>query len=300
MLSDIGLSAGFGFIGDGDEFYFAKGKEIGIYRTADHSPRLRFRAAPDLAALDCSALSADGRLVAAASGSTGIGVWKISDGKPSGAVISLKERVRGLVFHPDQRHLLARLDNEVRIFDLKAGQEDAPSLRLLGLKSAAFSADGRLLLTTVQGQARLWDWHTARPVIDPLKVSFDAALSSDGQELLRDQYSICQVMPLPPETAAPQWLSELVECVYLQRLREDGISESVPTAAWFDLRKRLSALPPGDRWNELGRWFAADPWDQPLSPGGSISTKEFLQKQLPELQTIMQQAAGAAGGAAAK
>lgn len=140
------------------------------------------------------------------------------------------------------------------------------------------------MLTTAQGCARFSDWRTARPVTDALAVTFDATITPDGRGLLRDQYSVCQIMTLPLAETAPAWLPELDECVYLQSLRGDGIFEALPATAWLALRSCLAALPRQgfvERIRTLVRRRSVGaPADARQRRN---STKDFLEKQHPKI-----------------
>jgi WD40 repeat protein/tetratricopeptide (TPR) repeat protein len=114
---------------------------------------------------------------------------------------------------PDGKVLLTRSENEALLWDVESGQRleapplgnrdvvpqgeyvspsgervAMPSLHQDNLVDAAFSPDGRHVVTVGDdGTARVWDAHTGRPALPPLRHSGGvrcAVFSADGQRLL--------------------------------------------------------------------------------------------------------------------
>jgi hypothetical protein len=158
------------------------------------------------------------------------------------------------------------------------------------MKSADFSPDGTLLLTTHLSRARLWDWRTGRPVADEFPSVFEATFSADGRQVLRGNSYIAELISVPPAGMPPAWLAPVVEAVFHERLRPDGVVENVPPEEWLRLRAQLAALPGDDYWPRFGRWLAADPLARTVTVESTGTTEDFLRRQWPELQAIMREA----------
>jgi WD40 repeat protein/serine/threonine protein kinase len=94
-------------------------------------------------------------------------------------------------FSPDGQSLVTHgsVDARLRVWDGATGKERYPALEHQGTcKSAEFSPDGRLLVTTsYDNLARIWDFATGRPVAQPLPhpdVVSVAVFSRDGTQVL--------------------------------------------------------------------------------------------------------------------
>jgi WD40 repeat protein/tetratricopeptide (TPR) repeat protein/predicted Ser/Thr protein kinase len=94
-----------------------------------------------------------------------------------------------LAFSPDGRQVISAAGRSAWLWEVATGRTSVPSLPHGGaILSAAFSTDGRRLVTTSQdGTARVWDASTGRPVTPPLEHGVpvvNAAFSPDGENLI--------------------------------------------------------------------------------------------------------------------
>ncbi len=279
MVRDVAFSA------DGGEFHFARGRSVEFWGV-DPAVRLREIKIDGLGNIDAAATSPDGKTIATCIGLS-TRLWNAKTGKALSTWITLLEPAKALRFDPSGKFLLTMTPNELRIWRVSDGIEAAPPLRRRGLKRADFSPDGALLLTTYGIKARLWDWRSGRAVTDEFPSVFEATFSTDGRHILRGNNYIAEIAATPPAEEAPPWLAPVAESVFHERLRSDGVIETVPAEAWISLRDALSRLSGADFWSRFGRWFAADPWSRSVSLDSSDLTEDFLKAQLPEIQAIL-------------
>ncbi len=127
--------------------------------------------------LSALAFSADATLLATGSWDHSIRLWRVADGAELRAFLGHTNWISAVAISPTGRHLAsASLDGTARLWDLRTGRE----LRRFGLKvagedqftrstSAAFSGDGRILLTADQtvnktSAVHLWDVETGASI----------------------------------------------------------------------------------------------------------------------------------------
>jgi len=117
------------------------------------------------ARVNAMAFGPDGRHLVTACVDRTAQVWDTASGEPVAALVPLGEPVLGTVFRGDGR-LLATVharegDPErgvaVRVWDTATWQPVTPLLPHDKVQSAAFSPDGRSLITTAAGGVRVWD-----------------------------------------------------------------------------------------------------------------------------------------------
>ncbi|MBI3466977.1 MAG: serine/threonine protein kinase, partial [Planctomycetes bacterium] len=161
-----------------------------------------------------ASFSPDGRLMVTTSGKTIVEyngpitsegqdqVWDVSTGRPISPLVKHDREVNHAAFSPDGRRLATASDDKTaRIWDALTGVPLTPPLKHSGpVNHVAFSPDGRHVLTSVpltlnahdmvvadEGEARVWDASTGKPVIPPLKHSGPvklAAFSHDGRRIV--------------------------------------------------------------------------------------------------------------------
>jgi WD40 repeat protein/serine/threonine protein kinase len=115
-------------------------------------------------------LSADGRLIATASGDVAQ-VWDAGTGRPIGPPLRHAARIHAVALSPDGRLVLTGGDDRVaRLWETATGQPVGPPLTHAGhVEHAAFSPDGKVALTGAKdGTARLWDTATGAALGQPL------------------------------------------------------------------------------------------------------------------------------------
>jgi WD40 repeat protein/tetratricopeptide (TPR) repeat protein/tRNA A-37 threonylcarbamoyl transferase component Bud32 len=110
-------------------------------------------------------------------------VWEVLTGKPVGAPLPLDPTSLPLAFSPEGGRLLVRAGSGVRVWDVASGQPVSPAFgaegNLPGVRSAAFSPDGRRVITVrsrggpdpreQEGEARVWNAATGEPLTPPLR-----------------------------------------------------------------------------------------------------------------------------------
>ena len=118
-------------------------------------------------AINCAALSRDGRWLLTADGST-IYVWQLENGRNTRQFSGHSDRIQSLTISPDGRLLASLGRNPVRktgsihLWNLTAGREAAvvraDAELISGLRTLAFSPDGRLLIGGGEdGAMPIWD-----------------------------------------------------------------------------------------------------------------------------------------------
>jgi WD40 repeat protein len=147
------LSIAFG----GDDGLLAYGTDDGravLWDVARHRPRIQLRHGRDQ--VSCVALSRDGRMLAAGGDDGTVRLWDVAHPtRPT--VVALRSAVGSVAFRPDGHVLAATLDDgRTAIVDVARRHvvfTKAPGGQARPL-SAAFSADGRVLLTANVGDPR--------------------------------------------------------------------------------------------------------------------------------------------------
>jgi WD40 repeat protein len=144
------------------------------------------------AAVQEAAFSPDGAAVLTREGGA-VRLWDLTVGEPPAPPPA--EDGGRTWFSPDSRHALLLHRSEGEIFTLDKGQPvGAPLKPKFPISSAAFSADGKLLLTVGnedrtdgEGEVRLWDAATGAAVGAPLehiRAVTEASFSADGRRVL--------------------------------------------------------------------------------------------------------------------
>jgi WD40 repeat protein len=112
-----------------------------------------------------ASFSPDGKRVLTASADGTARIWEVTSGREVCQAPRHRDEVVAASFSPDGKWFCtASTDGTARICDASTGRERIPALRHhangggkpLGLRFAAFSPDGRLLVTVADRSARLW------------------------------------------------------------------------------------------------------------------------------------------------
>ena len=119
-----------------------------------------------LAAVDHSALSADGRLLAVTSPQGVIGIWDWGKSKEALKVQAHPGRIRSIAFSPDGKTLASLADGAIRQWDVVTGRPQGDQTgHQEGVASVAYALDGSTILTAGQdGTVRQWRAQTGKEI----------------------------------------------------------------------------------------------------------------------------------------
>jgi WD40 repeat protein len=126
------------------------------------------------AAIGCIAISQDGEIIAAGSGSytevQGISdntvmLWEVSTGRLVTTLVGHQKRVISVAFSPNsQRVVTGSLDGSVRVWSASRNQQ-IQSINAQGVHSVSFSPDGRTVVSTsYQDGVIFWDVDSGQPI----------------------------------------------------------------------------------------------------------------------------------------
>jgi WD40 repeat protein len=149
--------------------------------------------------------SPDGRLLLGVDGWGTNTVWDTSNGQVIGRPFC-NTNGSSARFSPDGQLVISgggygggvgrRYGSEIQVFRVATGSPVARFSHPTNAGFAQFSPDGRWVITTSQDRtARLWDWRTGRPLMEPLHHDGDvvwADVSADSQRIVtlsRDQWA---------------------------------------------------------------------------------------------------------------
>jgi WD40 repeat protein len=203
------------------------------------------------------AFSPNGRLVAAAADDA-LGVWDVATGSPVGQPLRLDNYLVGqLDFSPDGHHLLATYNPQdtngrlLRIWDVdeRAGLTVGPSLGPpAGLVRAAWSPDGKWVLTATANDLWVWDVPSGQRLAGPLgRGQGDQVVSEaflDGGRQVRAVWGdgLVQTWDLTPDDRAPADLADVATVVSGRRCLPDGQVAAADSAEvvqlWEELRQK--------------------------------------------------------------
>ncbi len=116
-------------------------------------------------------------------------VWEPDTGRLHYPPLRLRDKCHDLQFFPDGRSMALASDHSVRVHDLATGAvlaelPEHPDF----VFSAAFSPDGRLLVTACRDHAvRVWDWRAGRlacPAFEHIEEALTATFTPDGRWVL--------------------------------------------------------------------------------------------------------------------
>jgi WD40 repeat protein len=145
------------------------------------------------------------------------------------------------------------------------------------VRTACLSPDGRRVLTSSEdGTARLWDAATGLPVSDPFRHEapvkhaefspYDGTfltVSVSGEVHIYEAFSV--------EGAAPSWLPDLAETVGGKRLNQNDILETTRPESLHALMRRLAETPASGFFGRWVKWFTDESPARTLTPSSSIT-----------------------------
>jgi WD40 repeat protein len=133
-----------------------------------------------------SSFSDDGRRVVTASNDNTTQVWDVATGQTVGEPVKSPGSIKAVTFDANAPRALIVSNVAVQIWD-RATMEGTPLQKQEPVDTAAFSPDGRLIVTASQHTARVWDVATGQPVSGPLlhRGTIDeVAFSHDGSRVV--------------------------------------------------------------------------------------------------------------------
>src|SRR6185369_9356131 len=132
--------------------------------------------------------------------------------------------------------------------------------------------DGQRVLSSSDDQtARLWDAATGYPLSEPLRHPgrvLRSEFSSDEERIGTTSVDgTFQLWELPrPASAPPAWFAELLEALAGKRLNATGDMETVLADKLQQLEKQLENSSGTDFYSRWARWFFSDRMHKGVSP----------------------------------
>jgi WD40 repeat protein len=169
--------------------------------------------------------SPDGRRVLSCGGNnSGANIWDATTGKLLATLGT--DQFGTAVFSPDgQQVLTVHQGPTVRLWDVAAGKELLTLPPQEGLvRSAAFSPDGKLVLTASNTAAHIWDAGTGKEIVtlkEPDYAIGSARFSPDGKWVLAMMgYGSDKVPPTMPQWKARLWPVDLLSAAQARKPRD--------------------------------------------------------------------------------
>jgi hypothetical protein len=229
--------------------------------------------------------SPDGGKVVTVSADSNARLWDARTGRPLSDPLAHGGEIFSIEFSPDGRRVLtASQDKTAVVWDVADGRKEAVLQHAAAVFAARFSADGRQIVTgSEDGKARLWDTATGYPVASPLEHGDpveDVAFSPDGAWLAVAGGRAVKIWVVPRcATSTPDWLAPLAEAVAGLRQVTTLSSQTVPPAAFLDLRQQLSAKTQRSAVEAWGAWFVADRSQRNPTPSPTPTLAELLARE---------------------
>jgi WD40 repeat protein len=139
------------------------------------------------------------------------------------------------------------------IWNTSTGNQICPPLRVVA-ETIAFSPDGKEV-ATVSGQwaTRIWDVSAGEPLSPLFGANVkDLIFNPNGRQIMTIGDQV-QLWSLPPATAAPPWLADVLEAAAGQFLNDRGILEELPAERSEKIRLERLASTSRDPWEIFGR-----------------------------------------------
>jgi WD40 repeat protein/serine/threonine protein kinase len=180
-------------------------------------------------------------------------LWEAATGKPLGPPLSFRHPVVSVAFSPDGTTFLTcagwKAEGEVRLWDTATVRPLGPPLPHQGVTLAAFSPDGRTVLTAslVESNARVWDVATGQPIGGPIEhllavlaVTFDR----DGRTALTaGKDGVVRLRPVPrPLQGSLERFTLLAEVMTGKELDPDDAVRDLDVRTLLQRFRRLQAL----------------------------------------------------------
>jgi WD40 repeat protein/serine/threonine protein kinase len=216
--------------------------------------------------------SPDSERVVTASSDNTVCIWNVRTGRPIMPPLPHPRMVGRAVFRPDGRRIAtASIDRMARIWDASTGQGLTPPLGHDSfVERVFFTSDGQRLVTTCRsGLARIWDSTTGRPLTEWLNAGtyWDACFDPVAERIaVGTMEGIIRIWEIPrAPTPVPARFLDLAEAVAGIRLSERGNVEFVSREQIKKFAHELAAKDAVDSYEQLAKWFLADPTQRPHS-----------------------------------
>jgi WD40 repeat protein/Tfp pilus assembly protein PilF len=231
--------------------------------------------------------SPDGGWVATASADRKAAIWSVRSTKSPGIFLQHDAEVVFVEFSPDGKKLVTvAADRSARVWDVESGGlVQGPLRHDSKVNVARFSPDGEALLTASDdATALLWDLRSGQTLSEPFAHEHavnSAGFSKAGHSLLTGSLDrSLRIWPLiPVSTPVPGWVPELAEALALRRINNDGLSESVRVDDLVRLRRIVGNGTGRGLYRDWGKWFFGDSASRPASPGSTLTTTDYLQRE---------------------
>ncbi len=243
-------------------------------------PPLRHRAR-----VETASFSPDGRWLLTGGGDGTAGIWDVESGETLGAAMRHDRGVVAASFSPDGSLLVTADSADRAHIQLWRAPFGAPvgAMKHGGrFIAASFSPDSRLLLTASgDGVVRAWGTALGRLLGAPMKhpgVSV-AAFSPDGRWVVTAGFDGFVRMWDVPRPGLARDAHLVFETLGGQRVSDDGLMIEVPLEERTAAREHLGALG-SEGWNQLVRWYLADPRTRTVSPHGAITVPQHIEREI--------------------
>jgi WD40 repeat protein len=193
------------------------------------------------------AFSPDGKTVATGSEDGVVRLWSTADGSLLRRRLEHRGNIRDMTFSCDGKYLLTgSFDGMARLWQVETGTLKTALLHRRAVEAVAISPDDKTLLTGVQGQMRLWDAATGKPLgaavrDDSGNRHTGVAFSPDGKTYMATDWPVGGKVPQPLKGDVERILL-WVQVLTGMELDESGAAGFLDSDTWQKRKQRLEKL----------------------------------------------------------
>lgn len=159
---------------------------VGTLRKALAASQLRITMSGHLGSVNSATFSRDGDQLLTAGDDGTVRLWDAATGEELRALRGHSKRMTGAEFSSDGEYVTAgSYDETTRVWQASTGEQlamlEADPDDTWDHTFAAFSPDGRAVLSWSLDRARIWEWRTDKPAVTLAKATRGAAFSDDGR-----------------------------------------------------------------------------------------------------------------------